>query len=167
MKHFYVASISPNAYCLRFYELVLKKMNYEFVDSSDEESSILSQITSRDYVHLDIGPGNKKEWELVKMMVSARYQNIVVTIHQPFNYPYQLMPDKNLTAAVVTLVDKVVGRHKAARNYLEKIKTIYVLSPTAKERFESTFNLNNVRYIPKIVGPLDPHLPHVIRQIEI
>ena len=51
-------------YSRDFYNLVLKEKGYRFVDSNESTITILSEITSIDHVHIEIGIFQKKEIEI-------------------------------------------------------------------------------------------------------
>src|SRR5688572_6928397 len=95
MRHFYLSSKNGISgickYSRDFYELVLKDKGYTFVDSVNSISSILSTIASRDHVHIELGIFQKKEIEVLFLMLKANYRNISITLHDAplLKYPFR------------------------------------------------------------------------------
>jgi len=99
--------------------------------------------------------GRNKEWELLQIMLNANYLNVAVTLHHPEWFRETAKNGKNsLQAALAGLYYHTLGKSHIAEKYLKKIKNIYVLTKTEKERLESFFKIDNVRYLPRIVNPI-------------
>ena len=94
MKYFYISSTDGNSGILKysrdFYELILKERNYIFIDSKQSISTILSLVSSKDHVHLELDLFRKKEIEILFLMLKANYKHVSVTLHDAplIKYPF-------------------------------------------------------------------------------
>src|SRR5258705_13906309 len=94
MRRFYISSKSGisgiSKYSRDFYELVLKERGYIFMDSAESITTILSTISSRDHIHIEIGIFQKKEIEILFTMLKANYKNVAITLHDAplIKYPF-------------------------------------------------------------------------------
>jgi glycosyltransferase involved in cell wall biosynthesis len=155
MNYFYISSGSGkegiSAYSRVFYEHILRKAGYIFIDSNSDTTSILSTITSRDHIHIEIGLFQKKETMILMMMLNANYKNIAITLHDPPLLKYPLHDFSNpLLNNISKFYDKYLNGIKNLKPYFEKIKSIYVLSRKAKDEMKINFGLSNVYYLPHI-----------------
>ncbi len=156
MKKFYLSSKTGTSgickYSRDFYELVLKDKDYIFVDSNDRVSSILSLITSRDHVHIEIGIFQKKEIELLFLMLKANYKNVSVTLHDAplIKYPYYEFNNYFLNG-LSKLYERYAGGFGAATAQVRKIAAIYVLTHKGVEAVRKKYNVDSVHYLPHII----------------
>lgn len=157
MKHFYLSTRNGISgickYSHDFYELVLKDKGYTFIDSSESVSSILSAIASRDHVHIEIGIFQKKEIEVLFLMLKANYINISVTLHDAplVKYPFHEFRNPFLNK-LSKFYDLYGNNSDALKKYVQKIKSIYVLSKKGQESVKKKYAVNNVHYLPHIVN---------------
>ena len=156
MKKYYISSKSGSSgickYSLDFFELVLKDKGYLFIDSSEDLNSILTKIVSTDHVHIEIGIFQKKEIDILFTMLKAGYKNIAVTLHDAplIKYPFRSFHNSFLNK-VSKFYDIYINKFRDARQFVSKIKTIYVLSRKGVELIERTYNVKNVFYLPHIL----------------
>lgn len=155
MKYFYISSGNGregiSAYSRVFFENILQEAGYVFIDSSEDSTFILSTITSRDHVHIEIGLFQKKETQILMMMLNANYKNVVITLHDPPLLKYPLHDFSNpFLNNISKFYDKYLNGAKKLKPYFEKIKSIYVLSKKAKGEMQTRFGLSNVHYLPHI-----------------
>ncbi len=155
MNYFYISSGSGkegiSAYSRVFFEHILRRSGYVFLDSNTDSTYILSTITSRDHVHIEIGLFQKKETEILMMMLNANYKNISITLHDPPLLKYPLHDFSNpLLNNISKFYDKYLNGTKYLKPYFEKIRSIYVLSKKATTEMKIKFGLSNVYYLPHI-----------------
>src|SRR5215471_2018687 len=157
MKKFYISSIKGNSgiskYSQDFYQLVLKDKGYIYMDSGEDLITILSTISSRDQVHIEVGIFQQKEIEILFTMLRANYRNITVTLHDPplVRYPFYQFKN-NILNNISKLYDKYANSSGAAKPYIRKIKTIYALSKKGVESIKKKYGVSNVCYLPHIVN---------------
>lgn len=156
MKKYYISSKTGQSgickYSKDFYELVLKEKGYIFVDSADDLTSILSKISSKDHVHIELGIFQKKEIEILFIMLDANYRNIAVTLHDAPLLKYPFHEFKNsLLNKMAKFYDIYINKFKASSVYINKIKTIYVLSEKGMEAVRSKYQVKNVHLLPHII----------------
>jgi glycosyltransferase involved in cell wall biosynthesis len=161
MKKYYISAKDGQSgisrYARDFYRLVLKERGYEFIDSNDKISNILSLISSRDYVHIELGIFQKKEIELLFTMLRANYKHVVVTLHDAPLIKYPFYEFKNpVLNALSKLSEVYANSFGAAQRYVKKIKAIYVLSKKGMEAVKLKYKVNNVFYLPHVVDPEPP-----------
>lgn len=139
-------------YSRDFYELVLKEKGYEFIDSSEDITTIMTAISSRDYVHIEIGIFQKKEIEILLLMLKANYKNVSVTLHDAplIKYPFHEFKDPLLNG-FSKLYDRYINNFSAAIPLVKKIKSIYVLSRRGADAIKNRYHINNVYYLPHII----------------
>ncbi|MBA4166757.1 MAG: hypothetical protein H0X41_04325 [Chitinophagaceae bacterium] len=159
MKKFYISSTDQNDtagnYSEDFYRLVLRNMEYEFINRDEEVSNILSLVASMDHVHLEIGPGRTKEWELLKIMLDANYKSVAITLHNVEFFKEAMSTGKNgRRRPLAKFYYHFIGQYQIAEQYLRKIKWIYVLTFIQQSRLRHSFRLDNVHYLPRIINPL-------------
>lgn len=139
-------------YSRDFYELVLKEKGYQFIDSAEETTNIMTEISSRDFVHIEIGIFQKREIEILLLMLKANYKNISVTLHDPplVKYPYHefRVPLFNKFSK---LYDRYINNFSAGIQLAKKIKAIYVLSRKGEEAIKNRYRINNVYYLPHVI----------------
>jgi glycosyltransferase involved in cell wall biosynthesis len=156
MNKYYVSSLDgPSgiaAYSKNFYELIGRNKGYRFISSNQELSEILSIIGSRDHVHLEIGIFQKKEIEILFVMLRAGYKNISITLHDAplVKYPFYDF-NNSLLNKLSRVYDHYGNRFSFVKPYLEKIKSIYVLTKRGLEALKNKYNIKNVFYLPHIV----------------
>ena len=94
MKNFYISSKEGISgickYSRDFYELILKDKGYIFIDSKQSISTILSLVSSKDHVHIELDIFQKKEIEILFLMLKANYRHVSVTLHDAplIKYPF-------------------------------------------------------------------------------
>ena len=157
MKNFYVSSIDGNSgifkYSRDFYELILKEKDYIFIDSRQSISTILSLISSKDHVHIELDIFQKKEIEILFLMLKANYKHVYVTLHDAPLLKYPFYEFKNpLLNTISRLYDKYFNNFKSAIPYIKKIKAIYVLSKKAVEAVKTKYRVENVYLLPHIIN---------------
>lgn len=159
MKYYYISSKADSGgisnYAKTFYECVLLNQGYIFVDSGINSDDILSTITSKDKVHIEIGIFQKKEIEILMLMLDANYRNVTITLHDPplLKYPFNEFRN-SILQNVSKFYDKYLNGSKSiTTRYLNKIETIYVLSALGKKFLQSKYSLNNIHYLPHIINP--------------
>lgn len=140
-------------YSKDFYELILKHKDYIFIDSSNTLTEIMTTISSRDIVHLEIGIFQEKEIEILFAMLRSNYKNISVTLHDAplLKYPFHSFKNPILNK-LSKFYDQSISGFKLASPYLKKIKTIYVLSQKGVDTLRQKYGLQNVYYLPHIVN---------------
>jgi glycosyltransferase involved in cell wall biosynthesis len=160
MKKYYISSKAGLSgicsYSRDFYELVLKEKNYVYVDSIETLTTILTKITSQDHVHIEIGIFQKKEIEILLAMLDANYKNVSVTLHDPplLKYPFYEF-NNSFINKISKFYDIYVNRFGSSRVYLNKIKTIYVLSYKGLEAVKSKYRIKHVYFLPHIIDEKD------------
>lgn len=156
MKKFYISAKDGlsgiSKYSNDFYRLVLKERGYIFIDSKEALPNILSEISSRDHVHIEIGIFQKKEIEILFCMLNASYPNVAVTLHDAplIKYPFHDF-EHPLLNKVSKFYDKYAGGFKSMEPLVRKIKTIYVLSRKGADAVRETYGVENVFHLPHIV----------------
>lgn len=156
MKNFYISSKHGNSgitkYSNDFYRLVLKDRNYEFIDSEESISSVLSAISSRDHTHIEISIFQKKEIEILFRMLNSGYKNVSVTLHDAplIKYPFHEF-ENPLLNKISKFYDKYLNRLGAVTPYINKIESIYVLSRKGLNIVKAKYGVNHVYYLPHII----------------
>lgn len=129
MSNFYISSMTGLSgickYSKDFYELVLKTKGYQFIDSGEDITTIMSAVSSRDFVHIEIGIFQKKEIEILLLMLKANYKNVSVTLHDAplVKYPFHEFKDPLLNG-FSKLYDRYINNFSAAIPLVKKIKSI-------------------------------------------
>lgn len=157
-KQYYISHFQGSSgickYSRDFYEFVLRDMGYIFMDSVQDIIHIVSTITSRDHVHIELGIFQEKEQDILFTMLRANYRNVSVTLHDPPLLKYPLHTFRNpILRNLSKLYDIYVDRFRWEKPYLQKIKAIYVLSRKACKMLEEKYALENVHYLPHIIDP--------------
>ncbi len=157
MKHYYISSINgPSGICKYsrdFYELVLKDKGYIFIDSRQTTSAILSTISSKDHVHIEIGIFQKREIEILLLMLNANYKSVSITLHDAPLLKYPFYEFKNAFINNVSrFYDKYISGFKSATPYVKKLKSIYVLSRKGVKAVKETYGVDNVYFLRHIVN---------------
>jgi glycosyltransferase involved in cell wall biosynthesis len=157
MKYFYISSKKGMSgickYSADFYELVLKDKGYVFIDSNENLSSIFTRIASRDQVHIEIGIFQKKEIEILFLMLKANYKNVSITLHDAPLLKYPLKEFKNkFFNKLSKFYDRFISDFKNATPYIKKIKAIYVLSKKGLTATKKIYKTDNVFYLPHIIN---------------
>jgi glycosyltransferase involved in cell wall biosynthesis len=156
MKHYYLSSRNGisgiSKYSSDFYNLVLKERGYVFIDSGDSISSILTAIASRDHVHIEIGIFQKKEIELLFLMLKANYRHVSVTLHDAPLIKYPFYEFKNSLLNKLSKFYDLFGKQRTTLNtYVEKIESIYVLSRKGADLVKKRYHVQQVYYLPHII----------------
>lgn len=141
-------------YSRDFYDLVLKGKGYTFIDTHNQAaSSILATILPSDHIHFEIGIFQKKEVDILFEILNANYQNVAVTLHDAplLKYPFRRFENPFLNN-VSKFYDIYVNKFAAAGHYINKIKTIYVLSNKGVELIKSKYRVNHVYFLPHIIS---------------
>jgi glycosyltransferase involved in cell wall biosynthesis len=157
MKYFYISSKTGGSgickYSADFYELVLKEKGYIFIDSSENLSNIFTKVSSRDQVHIEIGIFQKKEIEILFLMLKANYKNVSITLHDAPLLKYPLREFKNKFFNTLSkFYDQFISDFKNATPYIKKIKAIYVLSKKGLTATKKIYKTDNVFYLPHIIN---------------
>lgn len=156
-KNFYISSHDGNSgiskYSRDFYELILRDKGYIHVDSSNTFSDILSAVSSRDNVHIELGIFQKKEIEILMRMLKANYHNVAVTLHDAplIKYPFREFKSSLLNKAS-KFYDIYLDNFGQLQPYVKKIKKIYVLSRMGAASVTKTYQATNVHYLPHVVN---------------
>jgi glycosyltransferase involved in cell wall biosynthesis len=155
-KKYYISSIygmsGISKYSRDFYQLVLKDKGYIYMDSRENLTTILSAISSKDHVHIELGIFQKKEIEILFTMLRANYKNVAVTLHDAplIKYPYYEFKNSFLNK-VSKAFDILGNSFGAVLPYVKKIKSIYVLSKRGLEAVKRRYKVDNVFYLPHVV----------------
>ena len=157
MKNFYISSKNGDSgifkYSQDFYELILKEKGYIFVDSKQSVSTILSLISSKDHVHIELDIFQKNEIEIFFLMLKANYRHVSVTLHDAPLIKYPFYEFKNpLLNTISRLYDKYFNNFRMAITYMKKIKAIYVLSKKGLEAVRRKYHVENVYLLPRIIN---------------
>jgi glycosyltransferase involved in cell wall biosynthesis len=156
MNYFYISSISGLSgickYSRDFYTLILRDKGYVFMDSKQDLTTIMSAVSSRDHVHIEIGIFQKKEIEILFMMLNAGYGNISITLHDAplVKYPFHEFSNTFFNK-VSKFYDKHVNRFGAVIPYLKKLKAVYALSHKGVDIIKKTYGIENVFFLPHII----------------
>lgn len=159
-KHYYISHFHGASgickYSRDFYQLVLKEQGYVFMDSAQDIIHILSTISSRDHVHIELGIFQVKEQEILFTMLRANYRNVSITMHDPplLKYPLYAFGNKFLHN-VSKFYDIYINRLRWEKPLLQKLKAIYVLSRRAKQMMEARYGIGNVYFLPHVVDPAE------------
>jgi glycosyltransferase involved in cell wall biosynthesis len=156
MNQFYISSREGSGgitqYAKTFYNCVMKPAGYTFIDSANDRVSILSKISSRDKVHIEIGIFQKREIEILFSMLNANYKEVSITLHDPplLKYPFREF-ENPILHNLSKLYDKYLNGIGAAGPLLKKIKNIYILSQKGVAEVKAKYGINNVHYLPHII----------------
>ncbi len=156
MKYFYISSINGLSgickYSKDFYELILKDKGYIFMDSKQNLTTIMSAVSSRDHIHIEIGVFQKDEINILFTMLNAGYGNVSVTLHDAplVKYPFHEFENSFLNK-VSKFYDKYINRFRTVLPFLKKLKAIYVLSHKGVEVIKKKYRIDNVFFLPHIV----------------
>lgn len=160
MKHYYVSSLHGASgiakYSADFFSLVLAPMGYRFIDSNQDLSRILTEITSSDHIHIEVGIFQKKEQRILEAMLNAGYKNVSVTLHDAplIKYPQKVFQDKLLNN-LSKFYDIYVKKQKTSKETARKLRNIYVLSKTGIAASRKLFMTDNIHFIPHVVDPAE------------
>src|SRR5882672_3166454 len=159
-KYYYISHLQGSSgickYSQDFYRLVLKDMGYIFMDSAQDIIHILSTISSKDHVHIELGIFQEKEQEILFTMLRANYRNVSVTLHDPPLLKYPLYTFKNrFLHNVSKFYDVYINRFRWEKPFLQKIKAVYVLSRKGRQVLEDKYGTRNVHYLPHVVDPAE------------
>ncbi|HMH22006.1 MAG TPA: glycosyltransferase [Puia sp.] len=157
MKKYYISSVKGNTaisrYSHDFYELVLRDKGYIFMDSSKSFTEILSAVASRDQVHIEIGSAQKKETELLFVMLKAKYKYVSVTLHDPpLIFPFFEFRNPILNQ-LSRLYKRYINHSGSVDKYIGRIKSIYVVSRKSIDLVKRKYQVENVFYLPYIINP--------------
>ena len=156
MNYFYISSTNGLSgickYSLDFYDLILKDRGYIMMDSNQHLTTIMSAVSSRDHVHIEIGIFQNKEIEILFTMLNAGYGNVSVTLHDAplVKYPFRQF-DNPFLNRLSKFYDKYINRFNAVLPYLKKLKAIYVLSHKGVDVIKKMYRIDNVFFLPHIV----------------
>lgn len=163
MKNYYIADLEGTSgisrYASDFYNLVLKKDEYRYVSAQENIPDILSLVSSRDNVHIEIGIFQKNEIEILLRMLDSGYRNVSVTLHDAplLKYPFREFKTGLLNKAS-KFYDLYLSNFRSSIGLLRKTKAVYVLSQRAYHALQTKYQLANVHYLPHIVNPADIEL---------
>jgi glycosyltransferase involved in cell wall biosynthesis len=157
-NYYYISHLQGNSgickYSRDFYQLILKDKGYIFMDSAQDIIHILSTISSRDHVHIELGIFQQKEQEILFTMLRANYRNVSVTLHDPPLLKYPMNPFRHAFLHNVSkFYDVYINRFRWKKPFLQKIKAVYVLSRRGREVLEKKYGLGNVHYLPHVIDP--------------
>jgi Glycosyl transferases group 1 len=156
MKKYYISSKTGISgickYSNDFYELVLKDKDYLFIDSAEDLTAILSRISSQDHVHIEIGIFQKREIEILLVMLNANYKNVAVTLHDAplLKYPFYEFKNSFLNK-ISKFYDIYINKFRAGGVYINKIKTIYVLTHKGLEALKLKYKIEHAYFLPHII----------------
>lgn len=156
LKNFYISQKNSRSgiskYSNDFYSLILRERDFIFLDSAQNIKIILSKVSSKDHVHIEIGIFQKKEIEILMAMLDANYTNVAATFHDPplFKYPFFSFQN-SFVNKVSKFYDMYINGFRKSGKYLRKIKVIYVLTQKGLLKLKSTYNIDNVYFLPHIV----------------
>ncbi len=156
MNYFYISSTNGLSgickYSRDFYDLILKDRGYVMMDSNQHLTTIMSAVSSRDHVHIEIGIFQNKEIEILFTMLNAGYGNVSVTLHDAplVKYPFRQF-DNPFLNRISKFYDKYINRFKGVLPYLKKLKAIYVLSHKGVDVIKKMYRIDNVFFLPHIV----------------
>ena len=141
-------------YSRDFYRLILKDKGYVFIDSANNPSAVLSMVSSRDHVHIELGIFQKNEIEILFRMLRSNYKNVAVTLHDAplIKYPYHEFKNSFLNN-LSKFYDIYVNGFGSVSPYVKKIKLIYVLSKRGLEAVKRKYKVDNIHYLPHVVDP--------------
>src|ERR1700741_4338580 len=148
MKKFYISSQMGNSgiakYSRDFYRLILKDKGYVFIDSSNNPSAVLSMVSSRDHVHIELGIFQKNEIEILFRMLRSNYKNVAVPLHDAplVKYPYHEFKNSFMNN-LSKFYDIYVNGFGSVSPYVKKIKSIYVLARRDLKPGKRTYILDN------------------------
>lgn len=160
MKKYYVSEFESKSgiskYAKDFYTLVLKERGYEHINSAESSISILSTISSRDRVHLELGIFQQNEIELLFLMLNANYRNVSITLHDAplVRYPYHRFGN-NLLNKFSKLIDIMGYNSPKLIQTLKKIRKIYVLTRKGMNAMRNRYGLDNVYFLPHVIDPCE------------
>lgn len=160
MKYFYISSITGKSgickYSQDFYELILRPKGFIFINSNDHLSEIFTKISSRDFIHIEVGIFQTREIEILFLMLNANYRNVSVTLHDAPLLTYPLKKFSNsLLNNFSKFYDRYIVQHKNVLPLISKIKTIYVLTKKGVAITKQTYKIDNVYFLPHIINPND------------
>lgn len=149
MRNFYISSKDGASgicnYSSDFYERALKGKGYVFMDSIHSISEILSAVSSKDNVHIEIAIAQKKEIEILFLMLKANYRHVSVTLHDAplIKYPFYEFKNPFLNS-LSKFYDKYFTGFRLVIPYIKKLKAIYVLSQKELNVVKKTYRVENV-----------------------
>lgn len=148
-------------YSREFYSLVLEPKGFIFIDSAEHLSTIFTRISSRDYVHIEIGIFQKKEIEIFCLMVKAKYRHLSVTLHDPplLKYPFFDFGNRYLNM-LSKIYDRFISGHFNAAYYLKRAKSVFVLTQKGVAVTKQVYGIDNVYYLPHVAMPDTAGLPN-------
>lgn len=169
MEHFYISSKTGISgickYSKDFFDLVLKERGYTFIDSRENLSNIFTKVSSRSHVHIEIGIFQKKEIEILLLMLKAKYNNVSITLHDAPLLKYPLKEFKNsLLNNASKFYDRYVAHFRNALPYIQKIRAIYVLSHKGVDETRKLYKTDNIHFLPHIINPYEIEKKHVINK---
>lgn len=158
MKKFYISSFTGLSgickYSQDFYHLILQNKGYEFIDSGNTLTDVMTAISSRDKVHIEIGIFQNKEIEILFSMLNSGYRNVSVTLHDAplLKYPFHSF-DNIFLNKLSKFYDQKISRFKQAGSFLSRIQSIYVLSKKGMHALRQMYHLDNVFFLPHVIHP--------------
>jgi glycosyltransferase involved in cell wall biosynthesis len=156
MKYFYICSMTGESgiskYASSFYENILKPRGYVHVDSNENLSAIFTKIASKDQVHIEIGIFQKKEQQILFLMLAAGYKHVSVTMHDA---PILKYPLKEFTNPFLNnlskFYDRFISRFRNTTQWVGKIKAVYILTKKGVDKSSRLYKTNNFHFLPHIV----------------
>ena len=160
MAKYYISSMDGLSgickYSRDFFELVLKPKGFQFVDSALPVTEILSRVSSRDQVHIELGIFQKQEIEVAKLMIKANYRHVSVTLHDPPLIWYPFRSFKNpLLNTLSKLADIIGPARTSAISFAHKLEAIYVLSRKGLTAVKNRYGIKHAYYLPHIIDIAD------------
>ena len=155
-RSYYIGSITGTSgickYTRDFYDEILSKKGYLFVDSAIADDDIQTRIDKSDRVHIEIGIFQKREISTLLLLLNAGYKNISITLHDPPLFKYPFFESSNpFINNLSKFYDRWIDGFRQNRKYLAMIKTIYVLTYKGADVMRTRYKLGNVFYLPHVV----------------
>lgn len=141
---------------IAFYEQVMKGKDYLFIDSRQNIVDILSLVSSRDKVHIDLGYNYKIELEILFRMLTANYRDVSVTLRNEIMIKYPFREFKNpFLNTLSKLFDRYITGFRQVSPYIRKIRSIYVLSQQELLLVKKRYRVEQVYLLPLTVSKMD------------
>lgn len=168
--------ISPNFrsesgiahYAHVFYKEVLKKRGYKHlaIESISEFWSKIINFNPGDEFFIEIGVDTHVERDVLYELIRRGIFIIDITLHDP---PHLAFPYYRFKSDLMNKFSKFVQHQfnlfNFGRNYMRKIRRIFILSRTGLAMTYQFYKLDNLRFLPHILveQPIDPKMKYTSR----
>lgn len=134
---------------MEFYEQVMKEKNYIFLNSKQNIVDILSLVSSRDKVHIDLGYNYPDELDILFRMLVANYRDVSVTLRREtmIRYPFRTFKNPFLNT-LSKFFDQYITGFRQVLPYIRKIQSIYVLTPQELSYVKKKYRIEHVYQLP-------------------